>query len=81
MNETKSQFKLRVKKQLEKHMLAEMKQKQEGHSKICDICYNSLKTQGHLRSHMFNNHEAFLLFSLRSRNCKLFKVNFPYFSD
>ena len=31
-NETKAQFKSRIKKQLEKHMLAEMKHKQEEHS-------------------------------------------------
>ena len=79
--ETKLQFKTRIRKQLKTHMLAEMKQQQAGHSKIRDISYNSFKTQEYLRSHMFNNHEAFLLFSLRSRNCKLFKANFPYYND
>ena len=78
MNETKAQFKSRIKKQLEKHMLAELKQKQEGHSKVRDICYNNFTIQEYLKSHMFNNHEALLLFSLRSRNCKSFRANFPY---
>ena len=66
---------------LDKNMLAEMKHKQEGHSKIRDICYNNLKSQEYLKSHMFNNHEAFLLFSLRSRNWKLFIANFPYYNN
>ena len=44
-NETKAQFKSRIKKQLEKHMLAELKHKQEGHSKIRGICYKNLKSK------------------------------------
>ena len=77
-NETKLQFKSRVKKHIEMHMFSELKRQQEGHSKISHICYKQLKTQEYLKSHMFNNHEAFLLFSLRSRNSKLFKANFSY---
>ena len=80
-NETKAQFKSRINKQLEKHMLAELKHKQEGHSKICDICYKNFTIQEYLKSHMFNNHEALLLFSLRSRNCKSFKANVPYYKN
>ena len=30
---------------------------------------------------MLNNHEEYLLFSLRSRNAKQFKANFPYNKD
>ena len=30
---------------------------------------------------MLNNHEVLLLFSLRSRNAKQFKANFPYNQD
>ena len=30
---------------------------------------------------MFNNHEAVLLFSLWSRNCKSFRANFPYYKN
>ena len=63
-NETKLQFKSRVKKHIEMHMFSELKRQQEGHSKISHICYKQLKTQEYLKSHMFNNHEAFLLLSL-----------------
>ena len=63
------------------HMFSELKKQQEDHSKISHICYEQLKTQEYLKSHMFNNHEAFLLFSLRSRNSKLFKANFSYNID
>ena len=41
-------------------MLAEMKQQQEGHSKMRDNCFISFKTQQYIKSYMFNNHETFL---------------------
>ena len=34
-----------------------------------------------MKSHVLNNHEASLLFSLRSRTTKQFKANFPYNSN
>ena len=80
-SETKCQYKSRINKHIKIHMFSELKQQQEGHSKISHICYNNLKAQEYLKSPMFNNHEAFLLFSLRSRNSKLFKENFPYLAD
>ena len=48
-NETKEKFKSRIKKQLDKNMLAEIKHKQEGHSKIHDICYKNLKNQEYFK--------------------------------
>ena len=80
-SETKMQYKSRVRKHLQNNMLKEMKKKQEGHTKIRDICYNNFNTQTYLTSHIFNNHETYLLFSLRSRNSKHFKANFPYNID
>ena len=75
------QYKSRVKKHLHNNMPEEMKKKQEGHTQICYICYNNFNTQTYLKSHMFNNHETYLLFSLWSRNSKHFKANFPYNID
>ena len=80
-NETKVQFKSRIRKHLKTNILVEMKEKQQGHKKISDICYQDFKIQAYLESHMLNNHEVFLLFSLRSRNAKHFKANFPYNTD
>ena len=37
--------------------------------------------QQYLKSHLFNNHEASLLISLRSRTTREFKANFPYNAD
>ena len=62
-------------------MFSELKQQQEGQSKISHICCINFKNQEYLKSPMFNNHEAFLLFSIRSRISKLFKANFPYFTN
>ena len=80
-SESKLVYKNRVKKHIRMYMLSELKKKQEGHNKISNICYNDLKTQEYLKTHMLNNHEVFLLFSLRSRNAKQFKANFPYNID
>ena len=65
-SESKLVYKNRMKKHIRKYMLSELKKKQEGHNKISNICYNDLKTQEYLKTHMLNNHEVFLLFSLRS---------------
>ena len=37
--------------------------------------------QNYLKSHMLNNHEASLLFSLRSKSTREFRANFPYYID
>ena len=80
-HESKQQYKLRLNKQNKNYMLQELKKKQNNHKKIKEICYNSLETQKYLTTHMLNNHEVFLLFSLRSRNAKPFKANFSYNKD
>ena len=59
-------------------MFAKLKLKQEGHSKIAHIVYSKYKTQGYMKSHVLNNHEVFVLFSLRSRTTNQFKANFPF---
>ena len=63
------------------YMLKELIKKQQEHTKIKQICYKGLEIQKYLKTHMLNNHEVFLLFSLRSRNAKQFKANFPYNID
>ena len=62
-------------------MFSELLKEQKEHSKIKDICYTTLTTQKYLKTHLLNNHEVSLLFSLRSQTLKHFKANFPYFSD
>ena len=67
INETKGRYKARLKKHKKSLMLRELKTQQEQHKKISAICYDELKTQAYLKTHLLNNHEALLLFSLRSR--------------
>ena len=59
-------------------MLNELRKQQKEHTKIS---YNRLEIQKYLNTHMLNNHEVLLLFSLRSRNAKQFKANFPCNED
>ena len=80
-SESKNQYKLRLKKHMKSYMLIELEKQQKEHTKISQICYNRLETQKYLKTHMLNNHEVLLLFSLRSRNAKKFKANFPYNQD
>ena len=81
MNETRGRYKARLKKHMKSLMLRELKTQQEQHKKISAICYNELKTQAYLKTNLLNNHEALLLFSLRSQNAKQFLANFPYNSQ
>ena len=37
--------------------------------------------QSYLKTHLLNNHEASLLFSLRSKSTREFRANFPYYVD
>ena len=46
-NESKQQFKLRLKKLNKNYMLQELRKQQDGHKKIREICYNSLETQNY----------------------------------
>ena len=57
--------------------LNKIKELQSGHSKISYICYEKFKPQEYLKTHMLNNHEVSLLFSLRSKTAREFKANFP----
>ena len=78
---SKCEYKSQVKHKIKEHVFKNLKTQQTKHSKISNICYNSLKSQEYLRTHMLNNHEVSLLFSLRSRTSREFKANFPYFKD
>ena len=78
---SKNKYKSIIKKKIIDSVFTTLKQKQEGHSKIKNIVYSEFKAQGYMKSHMLNNHETSLLFSLRSRTTKAFKANFPYHID
>ena len=75
---TKIQFKTIVRNNIRENPLKNLKEKQEGHIKISHINYSTLNTQSYLKTHMLNNHETSLLFSLRSETTREFKANFPY---
>ena len=78
---SKAQHKSEVRKKVKLYVLGMLKNKQEGHSKIRHIKYHKLNMQPYLKSTMFNNHEASLLISLRSRTTREFKANFPFNND
>ena len=78
---SKQEHKTIVKKKIKEHIFEKLKLQQEGHSKIRDICYKEFKSQEYLKTHILNNHEVSLLFSLRSRTAKQFKANFPFPRD
>ena len=75
---TKIQFNTIVRNKIRENTLKILKEKQEGHIKIRHINYSTLNTQSYLKTHMLNNHEASLLFSLRSETTREFTANFPY---
>ena len=51
-------------------------EKKNKHSKVKDIQYKELKTQNYLKSTLFSNDEATLLFALRTKTSEHFKANF-----
>ena len=78
---SKMQFKTYVRKKVKNHTFKILMEKKETHIKISHIQYDQLIMQKYLKSHMWNNHEASLLFSLRSRSTREFRANFPYYAD
>jgi hypothetical protein len=73
--ETKKEMKSRIKKLICKAEFDTLKEAQMKHSKVSNICYAKFATQEYMTSHMLNNHEVALLFSLRSRTVKNIKAN------
>ena len=78
---SKSQFKAEVRHRIREYVFKMLKEKQLTHIKIRHIKYDKLAMQNYLKSHMLNNHEASLLFSLRSKSTREFRANFPYYID
>ena len=75
---SKAQYKTEIKSRVKTVVIELIQKKKEGHTKIKHIKYNMLSMQNYLKSHMFNNHEASMLLSLRSRTTREFGANFPY---
>ena len=71
-NTTKETHKRNIKSKIRIAAFQYLKEKQSNHSKVKDIVYKNLETQQYLKSPLFTNEEASLLFSLRSRaiDCK-----------
>ena len=78
---TKSKYKTIVKNKIRDYTFKILREQQEGHTKIKHIQYNELCMQNYLKTHILNNQEASLLFSLRSQTTREFRSNFPYNSD
>ena len=56
-----------------------VKEKQLTHMKTGHIQYDRM--QKYLKSHLLNNHQASLLFSLKSKSTREFRPHFPYYID
>ena len=70
------QLKTHIRNKIQKLVFDDMKLKQGTHSKIRDIQYSQFKIQPYLKSHIFTQEMAGLLFSLRSSMTRNIKQNF-----
>ena len=75
---SKAQHKNETKSKVSQFVFNMLKKKQEGHTKIKHIKFEQHNMQEYLKSKLFNNQEASLLVSLRTRTTRDFKANFPY---
>ena len=64
----KSEYRIRIRKLVEKAAFDYMIKEKNGLSKIRDIKHESLKIQDYLKSRLFNPKERNLLYALRSRS-------------
>ena len=76
-NSSKQTFKRIVKTKVRKASFNYLLSLKSHHSKVHHIAYKELETQKYLKSIMFTNVEASLLFGLRTRTARQFKGNFP----
>jgi hypothetical protein len=74
-DESKMEFKNRIKKHIIREEFNQLKEAQQGHSKVRNICYEKFAMQEYMKTHMLTNHEVALLFALRSRSVKGIKAN------
>ena len=80
-DESKSSYRTKVKHKVNDFTFSALLQEKKEHNKVKHISYTSFESQNYLKTHLLNNQEVSLLFSLRSRTSKHFKANFPYFID
>ena len=74
---SKGGYKKEIKEKIKQKAFQKLKETQQTHSKVCNICYYEFKTQPYMKSHILSNHEVSLLFALRSRTIRNIKRNFP----
>ena len=69
-------YKTRIKEKTKIAAFAFLQSKQKLHSKVTNIKYTKLETQGYITSPIFTDKEVSLLFALRSMCVKVCKANF-----
>ena len=69
-------YKEKVKANTRKLAFNDLKEMQKPHSKVNTIKYSSFQAQPYIKSHIMNNEEISLLFSLRCRTVRTIKANF-----
>ena len=77
-NLSKQAFKRMVKIKVRNAALSFLLSLKEQHSKVRHIEYKGLEAQNYLKSIIFTNDEASLLFGLRTKTARQFKGNFPF---
>ena len=76
-NLSKQALKRTVKMKMRKASFSYLLSLKKQHSKVNHIAYKELETQKYLKSIIFDNVEASLLFGLRTKTARQFKGNFP----
>ena len=79
--QSKQSVKRIVRRKAKEAALNYLFQMKEKHTKVQNIKYTELRQQNYLKSILFSNEEANLLFDLRTKTSKNFKSNFPNFNN
>ena len=69
-------YKEKVKENIKRLALYDLKELKKPHPKINQIVYSSLSAQPYIKNHIINNEEISILFSLRCRTVRTIKGNF-----
>ena len=69
------EYKTSIKGKITNLAFKNLKQSQQSHSKVREICYKTFVIQDYMITHKMNNHKVTLLFALRSKTVKNVKAN------
>ena len=76
VEKSKFEYKTMIKKKVKLKVFENLKNVQQSHSKVREICYKTFQVQDYMSSHVLTNHEVSLLFALRTRTVRNVANNF-----